>query len=385
MRYWSILLYPVLLIIIVVSIVIDAIWDCIKLLYAVFTFNLDDILMQLFSLIFAHIIYLLLPYILIFFPFDPIWGYIKNEYDIDTLFHKCIFIKDLMGKEEKTGKQAANAVQNAASTVCNVTNANATKDTAGVSHNVSSTCVNISNTANSAAIPKYISVPLPNESSAVSHERGNNYYSIDNHLMINGHRIEYDDTNHIYRVDGVQVFSVSAIVQYTSQKMGLDDYKYIDPAVLKRAAAKGTVLHKEIENYEKNGVYSDSIEFSNYLKIKEKNHFKVLDSEKIALFCDDNDIPIFCGRIDMLISMDHMLGINDIKRTMHLYPKKVQLQLNLYRLAYIQSYGENIEFLSCTRLRELNSEFVQLPIDESATKQCIKSFAAYYGKKYSIE
>ena len=75
--------------------------------------------------------------------------------------------------------------------------------------------------------------------------------------MINGHRVEFEPIEHIYYVDGIEVKSVSEICKLEHPSM----YTGIDKGILKRAATRGTNLHKEIENFELYGSMSYSPEF----------------------------------------------------------------------------------------------------------------------------
>ncbi len=76
----------------------------------------------------------------------------------------------------------------------------------------------------------------------------------------------------------------------------------------------------------------------------------------------------------MVISRQDQLGILDLKRTYKVYQEKFQLQLNLYRLAYEQSYHQKISNLFCMRLREDKADFYEFMIDEETTKDSIYSY-----------
>ena len=61
--------------------------------------------------------------------------------------------------------------------------------------------------------------------------------------IIQGHKVEFDPTNHTYTVDGRSVFSVSQICKMDNPNM----YQGIDQDVLTRAANKGSLLHNQID------------------------------------------------------------------------------------------------------------------------------------------
>ena len=77
-----------------------------------------------------------------------------------------------------------------------------------------------------------------------------------------------------------------------------------------------------------------------------------------------NDTPIAAGRLELVLKMDGKIGGADIKRTSVLDKNYLAYQLNLYRLAYKQSYGVEWEFLRGIHLRDDVRRFVNIPIDE---------------------
>jgi len=100
---------------------------------------------------------------------------------------------------------------------------------------------------------------------------------------IRGHLVVFREDSHEYYVDGVKVPSVTGLLERYSRLHGLDDYSDIPEDVLRRAAARGTALHKEIEEYEKLGVRGSSEEFSSYLPLKIRHGVKVESSELYRL------------------------------------------------------------------------------------------------------
>lgn len=193
-------------------------------------------------------------------------------------------------------------------------------------------------------------------------------------ITINGHTVEYIDSTHTYIVDGHIIPCVSDILSYYSRLHYLDDYYQVSQNILQRAAQKGTNLHNAIEAYERGESYINCPEIDNYKTIKSKFGFEVIKMEQIVLYCDQRNEPLYAGRLDMVISRQDQLGILDLKRTYKVYQEKFQLQLNLYRLAYEQSYHQKISNLFCMRLREDKADFYEFMIDEETTKDSIYSY-----------
>ena len=185
---------------------------------------------------------------------------------------------------------------------------------------------------------------------------------------INGHYLEFDEEGHTYICDGVVVPSVTTIL-----KAMFDDYAHVSRSVLEQAREKGTALHEAIEIYEKTGKESDLKEFKNYLFLKRHFGFKNISNELPIIYEEDGRV-LFAGRLDQIIEKDGKLGINDFKRVSAPNKEKNAYQLNLYKLAYEQSYQKQINNLSFMQLREDTRRYYPLPIDEEATRNLLKNY-----------
>ena len=178
--------------------------------------------------------------------------------------------------------------------------------------------------------------------------------------------LEFDDETHRYIVNGIITPSVSKLLS-----LKFDDYPNVPKAVLQAAADRGTEMHKAIEEYEKFGRGSDLQEFRNYLFLKK--HFKIENVENelpVAYF--EDGLPVFAGTIDQVCRIDGVPAINDFKRVSAPNKEKIAYQVNLYRLAYNQTFGVEVKALSFMQLRESVRKFTQLPINE----EVIKAFLA---------
>lgn len=186
---------------------------------------------------------------------------------------------------------------------------------------------------------------------------------------IKGHTLEYIDETHRYLVDGVIVPSITQILKI---KFG-NKYNGVDESVLKRAAQNGTEVHNAIESYCKEGIESDLKEVKNFKFLKKQYKFDVIDNEvPVILFKDD--VPIAAGRLDLVLKIDEQVGLGDIKRTSTLDKEYLAYQLNLYRIAYEQCNGSNINFLKGIHLREDTRKFVNIPIDDKLTWKLIDEY-----------
>ena len=183
---------------------------------------------------------------------------------------------------------------------------------------------------------------------------------------IKGRTLEYLDDIHLYLVDGVPVKSVTQLIGYKFK----DEYKDIDANTLKQASVKGTAIHKIIEDYCTQGIESDVPELKGFKTLQKLYKFDVLANEVPVILEDKKGEVIGAGRLDIVMEMGGKIGGADIKRTYTLNKEKLGYQLNLYRIAYRQSYGTEWEFLKGIHLRyyektgELKRQMVDIPINE---------------------
>lgn len=185
---------------------------------------------------------------------------------------------------------------------------------------------------------------------------------------INGHIIEFITETHQYLVDGILTPCVSNILAYK-----FNDYGAVSRKILQRASEKGTELHEAIERYEKDRTQSDLKEFQNYLFLKKHHGFTNIANE-VPVIYERNGTVLYVGTLDQIIELDGKYGINDFKRVSRPNTQKIAYQLNLYKLAYEQSYGVKIDFLSYTHLRETVKRFTLLPIGEEVTLNLLNDF-----------
>lgn len=196
---------------------------------------------------------------------------------------------------------------------------------------------------------------------------------------IAGHTLEYLDNEHIYLVDGV---IVPSITQCLKSKFG-NKYAAVDRVTLQRAADRGTEIHKAIELYCRENAASDLEEVRNFKFLQTMYGFEVLDNEvPVILLMDDE--PILAGRLDLVLEMTikadrgnsskQAIGLADIKTTSALDKEYLAYQLNLYHIAYQQSYGREVEFLRGVHLRGEKRKFAEIPIREKAIWEYLKEY-----------
>ena len=186
---------------------------------------------------------------------------------------------------------------------------------------------------------------------------------------VKGEQLEFIEDGHIYVYGGIILPSITTILK---AKFG-GKYTNVSREVLQRASELGTQVHEAIEDYEKRGYEVDLKELRNWKFLKKAYGFKCIDNEVPVVLFDEGK-PIACGRLDLVLEDNGKIGLGDIKRTSSLDKNYLAYQLNLYRLAYQQCYGQQIEFLKAVHLREDVRKYIDIPINEDFILNFIKEW-----------
>lgn len=148
--------------------------------------------------------------------------------------------------------------------------------------------------------------------------------------------IDFDERTHTYTLDGKQLISVTTLMK----KHGLaPDYSMVRSEVLEAKAERGTLIHKEIEDFIKKGEIGFTDELFNFTDYITKSKVKILQSETIVY----NDIV--AGTLDLLLN-DGETVIADIKTTATLHREAVSWQLSIYNalLGWVATKGQAFHF-----------------------------------------
>jgi hypothetical protein len=187
---------------------------------------------------------------------------------------------------------------------------------------------------------------------------------------IAGGLLEYIDDTHTYIFNGEILPSITQILKVKFNKK----YEGVSKKVLQRASELGTAVHNAIEDYEKKGIEDvECVELRNYKFLKKAYKFECIDNEvPVVLF--QNNKPVACGRLDLVLKKDEEIGLGDIKRTATLDKNYLAYQLNLYRIAYQQCYGTEIKFLRGLHLRNDTRKYINIPINEELAEDLLNDF-----------
>lgn len=188
-------------------------------------------------------------------------------------------------------------------------------------------------------------------------------------VEIKGGVLEYIDETHTYLYDGVVLPSITQLLRV---KFG-NKYNGIPKETLERASVQGTAVHKAIEDYEQQGIESELPELRNYKFLKKAYNFECKNNEVPVVLFQDGE-AVACGRLDLVLTEGDKIGLGDIKRTSTLDKNYLAYQLNLYRIAYQQCYGTQIDFLRGLHLREDTRKYVTLPINENLAYEILSEY-----------
>lgn len=186
---------------------------------------------------------------------------------------------------------------------------------------------------------------------------------------INQQVLEFYSEDHQYLVNGQVVPSITQILHV---KFG-DKYRDVSQKTLNRAAERGTKIHDDVEQWCQVGLDSGTEELRNFKFLMKQYGMTVKDNE-LPVILNVDDKPFAAGRIDLILEKDGLTGLGDIKSTSVLDRDYLAYQLNLYRLAFQQSYHTEIHFLAGVHLREDKRKLAVIAIDENKAYEIINEW-----------
>lgn len=140
-----------------------------------------------------------------------------------------------------------------------------------------------------------------------------------------GNVLKFDEETHTYTLGGKVLPSVTQILDAV---LFHDKYNGVDEETLKLASEKGRVVHKEIEEYVKQGEVGFTEELNSFIELINKNDISITSSE---LMVTDTK---YAGTIDLVFWYNDKLCMGDIKTTYNLDKEYVSWQLSLYKYLY---------------------------------------------------
>lgn len=136
--------------------------------------------------------------------------------------------------------------------------------------------------------------------------------------------INFDEQTHTYtNENGKVLISVTQLLKLAGIS---PNYDFVDEEVLKAAAEKGRLIHKEIEDYIKKGEIGFTKELHEFITYVKEQGIKVLASEKQVY----NDKV--AGTIDLIFQYPNgKVVYADFKTTSTIHKQAVSYQLSIYK------------------------------------------------------
>lgn len=141
--------------------------------------------------------------------------------------------------------------------------------------------------------------------------------------------LSFDEAKHTYRVSGIEVPSVTQVMQPLSD----ETYRDVEPRVLARAAGKGTAVHNAIENYLAFGIEDIEPDYAGYFTafLKWFSEYKpVVLASEYRLY---HKFMGYAGTADLICAIGGRLYLIDYKTTQRIEEMLVKVQLKAYAQA----------------------------------------------------
>lgn len=191
--------------------------------------------------------------------------------------------------------------------------------------------------------------------------------------------LEFEDATHTYRLDGMEIPSVSTIIKPLSEI----EYREISEETLNNAAKKGTEVHNAIENWIKFEIDDISPEkrpfLDAYLKWWRNHDIRVVESEWRIY----HKIMRYGGTLDLLAYVDGYLTLIDYKTTYTILDMVCGPQLEAYSQA-LSSHGIKVDKKMILHLRKDGTYKEKFfPIRDTVCWQVFSALKTVYDYEWS--
>ena len=137
--------------------------------------------------------------------------------------------------------------------------------------------------------------------------------------------LNFNEETHTYtNEEGKVLVSVTTLLKWAGISPNYDNVR---EDILKAKAERGTLIHKEIEDYVKKGEVGFTAELQSFIKYITENDIEVLASEKMV---NNDDVA---GTIDLIVRYrkNGKVKYVDLKTTSTTYKNSVSWQLSIYK------------------------------------------------------
>lgn len=150
--------------------------------------------------------------------------------------------------------------------------------------------------------------------------------------------LTFDEGPHIYRLNGLEIPSVTTLMRPLSD----DFYRTVDPAVLDRAAKRGTAIHNAVENYTQFGIEDIAPAYAGYFDSfrrwwELRKPVPLATESKVY-----HKILRYAGTADLICLINGRLTLVDYKSSAQVNTKLCAVQLEGYDRAF-ESHGVKVD------------------------------------------
>jgi hypothetical protein len=180
-------------------------------------------------------------------------------------------------------------------------------------------------------------------------------------IQLNPSWVVFNEEEHTYTLGGKQLHGITGML---CSQLFADKYKDIPEYILKRAAERGTEIHKDCEFTDATGLEPQTTEGKNYLELRKD--FNVIANEYTV-----SDNEYFASNIDCVWEKDGEVILADIKTTAHLDKEYLSWQLSIYAYLFeLQNPELKVSGLYGVWLKDDNKQLVT--INRRPTEEIIK-------------
>lgn len=164
-------------------------------------------------------------------------------------------------------------------------------------------------------------------------------------------KFEFNEETHTYRLNGKVIPSVTQII---NEVLFYNKYSSVSEDTLELAKNKGSLIHKEIEDYIKTGSIGFTTELESFINIVKDKELEYMKSE---VKVHNREIA---GTIDILCKIGDKNIIIDVKTTAEFDKEYVSWQLSMYAYILETYYSVRIDELYGMWLRDDKSKFIKV-------------------------
>lgn len=178
----------------------------------------------------------------------------------------------------------------------------------------------------------------------------------------------FDKRSHTYSLNGKPLQGVTSTLL---RRAFPNKYKDVPEAVLRKAAAKGSMIHEDIEYHDKFRTEADSDILSDYDMIKAEKGLRTVANEYLV-----SDEEHYASSIDIVLQQNNgEICLADIKTTYKFDRQSVALQLSIYKMWFEASNpGLKVAKLYGIWIRDGKVEFIEVqPVGRQIVKGLIKA------------